>query len=362
MARSLADVAVNTCLRINSDDKVTIFFSPHTTELAEDLADECHKKGADVLLDAWTDRYYYSFMTRMSVESLRQPSIWCRELTRNATAAFWVGGIYDPAVFRKIPPEKMSANNEAEYHAHYPLAQEKKLKSLGIGLASVTKPRAKAYGFNFRAWGRVMNGASTVDFDSLSKRGKELASVLQASSKIKITSPNGTNLRLSVRGRKPRVNDGMVDDQDLADGAIDASIPAGSVYTSVIEDSANGKVIFDVPTAWAGRTIRKLAWTFENGRVVAFDGDQAAQHLKKNWDSSSGDKDRIAGLSIGLNPKAKYGFLINDLVQGSVAIGIGGNEDVGGMNKPGFYHSQVLSDATFEIDGRAIVKQGRLAS
>lgn len=360
MPTSLADLAVNNSLRINSSDKVTIFFSPHTTKLAEDLADECHKKGADVLLNGWTDRYYLSFMTHSSVESLREPSVWCHELTRVSTAEFWVGGIYDPSIFRKIPPEKMAANGEGESKAHFPLAQERKVRSLGIALASVTKPRAKVYGFNYKNWQLNTTAASRVDFEALSKRGREIAGKLQASSAIRITSPNRTNLSFSANGRKPRVNDGIVDDQDLAEGAIDASIPAGSVYVSVLEDSANGKVVMDVPTAWAGRTIRKLVWSFENGRVTSFEGDQAAAHLRKSWDSSSGDKDRIAMLSIGLNPKAKYGFLINELVSGAVGIGIGGNEDFGGTNKPGFFHSQVLSNATLQLDGTTLIKNGKL--
>ena len=110
----MAQVAVNKCLRIKSSDNVVVFFNPHFTKLAEDIAIECFKNGADVLLNAWTDRYQLGQLTHLSEESLRQPSVWCRELTRNSTAEFFVGGVIDPAIYRKMTPEKMAASEEGE--------------------------------------------------------------------------------------------------------------------------------------------------------------------------------------------------------------------------------------------------------
>jgi leucyl aminopeptidase (aminopeptidase T) len=150
MPKTLAKIAVNHCLRIKSTDIVTIFFNPHFTKLAEDIAIECFRNGADVLLNLWTDRYHLGLLTYLSEESLHQPSVWCKELTRNATAQFWLGGVYDPAIFRRISPEKMAAANAGESAAHFPLTKERRVRSLAIGLGSVTKPRAKAYRYNYR--------------------------------------------------------------------------------------------------------------------------------------------------------------------------------------------------------------------
>lgn len=357
---SLANLAVNKCLRITSNDKVVVFFAPHNFKLAEEIADECHKQGADVLLDGWSDQFYKSFMTRMSVEALREPSVWCRELTRISTATFWMGGISDPAVFRVIPPERMAANEEAEAKAHFPLVLERKVRSLALGIGQVTKPRAKTYGFNYNSWTQNTKAASSADPEVLSKKGKQLAERLAGSAKIHLSASNGTDLTFSVQGRKPQINDGIVDDQDVSDGALFASLPAGSVNVAVQEDSANGKVVLDIPTPWAGRTIRRLTWSFENGRVTVFDGDQNAQRLKTQWEKAAGDKDRIGWLSIGLNPRARFGFLNNDIVAGAVGIGIGGNEDGGGKNKSGFWHSQVLGNATLQVNGTPVVNAGKL--
>ena len=130
---TLAENAVKNCLRIRPDDNVTIFFYPHTLSLAEDLATECFKVGADVLLNLYTDKYYTAYMKYLSTEKLRQPSAFCRGLSNISTVTFWLGAAYDPIVYRRVPPEKMAANDEAETEAHLPM-RDRKVRSLGFAI------------------------------------------------------------------------------------------------------------------------------------------------------------------------------------------------------------------------------------
>jgi leucyl aminopeptidase (aminopeptidase T) len=156
------------------------------------------------------------------------------------------------------------------------------------------------------------------------------------------------------------VYDGVIDDGDIAQGVVEDSVPAGAVTIAVEETSANGTAVSDVPTAWAGRTIRRLQWDFRDGRVTSFQGDANAKALKKQWDQATGDKDRIATMTIGINPKARLGFLSNSVVRGAVTIGIGSNELAGGKNVSSFGFEQSLTDAIVELDGDPIVARGKL--
>jgi leucyl aminopeptidase (aminopeptidase T) len=85
-----------------------------------------------------------------------------------------------------------------------------------------------------------------------------------------------------------------------------------------------------------------------------------AARVRETWEKGTGDRDRIGGVTIGLNPKAELGFLQDELVRGAVTIAIGANEGLGGANKPGFYHAQTLGEATVELDGDVVVRNGRL--
>jgi len=356
----LATTIVRDCLRITPEDNVTIFLYPHNIPFAEDLSRECFRVGADVNLSLYTDRFYEDYMTLLPEENLRRPSVFCRSLTEASTAEIWLGSPYDPAVFRRVPAAKIAATNEGESAAHFGPARERKVRALGVGLGAVTRPRAKAYGFPYATWERVLREASSVKPQRLTAEGKRVGALLESARHARIASPNGTDLDVSLAGRKAFVYDGVVDEGDIAAGALNASLPAGHVSVAPDETSATGRVVFDVPQAWAGRSIRRLEWEFSGGRVTSFAGDRGALALRTEWEASAGDKDRIGTLSVGLNPKARLGFLWNEIVRGAVSIGLGGNEDEGGKNRPGFYHAQALGDATLELDGEAVVRRGKL--
>lgn len=356
---TLAQNAVKNCLRIRADDNVTIFCYPHTLPLAEDLAVECFKAGADALLNLYTDRYYSAYMKHLSVERLRQPSVFCRGLSETSTANFWVGAQYDPSSYRKIPADKMAANDAAETEAHRPM-RDRKVRSLSLAIAQVTRPRAKTYGYNFAAWERMVRAASAVPGQTLTTSGRRLAAVLGTGDTLHVRAPGGTDITVRLRGHRPIVYDGVVDDEDLAAGAFDASIPAGAVTVIPDETSAEGVVTADVPQAWAGRTVRKIRWAFRDGHIATFDGDAAALALRKQYDLSEGDKDRIAAISIGLNPKAQLGFLQNGIVRGAVTVAVGGNEYLGGKNLSPFGFEGTVRDATVEVDGKPLIRDGKL--
>ena len=356
---TLAENAVKNCLRIRADDNVTIFCYPHTLPLAEDLAVECFKRGADALLNLYTDRYYSAYMKHLTVEQLRKPSAFCRGLSELSTAQFNVGALEDPAGYRRVPPEKMAADGEAETEAHAPI-RERKVRSLFLAIALVTRPRAKAYGYNFAAWQRNVRAASEVSSKTLTTAGQKLAGILGTADTLHVGAQGGTDLTVSIRGRRPMIFDGIVDDEKIAAGQLEASIPSGSAGVFPEETSANGVVVFDVPQAWAGRTIRKMRWEFRNGRLTGFDGDAAALMLKKQYEAATGDKDVISAVTLGTNPKAALGFLQNSIVRGAVTVGVGGNDFAGGNNKSSFGFQDTIRGATVEVDGKPVVREGKL--
>lgn len=357
---NLAKSVVNDCLRITDKDNVTVLLYPHNLPLAEDIAEECFKKGADVLLNLYTDRYLTSYHDLLSVESLRQPSVFCRALTESSTAEIYMSGTYDPAVLRNIAPEKNAASSEGESKAHYPLIRERKVRSIGIGLALVTKPRAKVYGFSYDKWNRMMQAASSVDYQRLAKTGRALADSLKDAKSLTATGPGGTRISFDVSGRQWRLSDGVIDEQDMRNENFNDEIPAGSLYVAPVEDGARGRVTFNTGTPVMGANVIGLHLSFENGKVVQFSGDSSAARLKKDWEKGTGDKDRIGYFGIGFNPRAKTGYTINTVAYGAVSIGIGGNEFFGGKNKSSFFHVGTLIGATVEADGRTVISKGKI--
>ncbi len=118
---------------------------------------------------------------------------------------------------------------------------------------------------------------------------------------------------------------------------------------------------FNLPRAQKGRLIRGLTWEFQNGQVVKASADKYADAFLDIYNPATGDKDRIASLSIGINPGSKpVGYVNDDVGLGIVSIGIGENQYLGGNNRSEFGFTSSLAKAILKVDGTTIINKGRL--
>jgi leucyl aminopeptidase (aminopeptidase T) len=322
---------------------------------------ECFKQGADAIIILWTDDYYYGLLRELSEESLREPSKLCQAFTEAETATINMFGPKNPEGLKKIAPSKATAWGEGERKSHYPRNIERKIRNVGLPLALLTQERANVYGFRFENWRKVMSNALTMDLKKIAKIGRDIAKILERAHTVHLTAPNGTNLTFELGKRPMHVDDGIIDKEDIAKKSLDAQLPAGAVLTTIVETSGNGKVVFDQPLQLMGLNIVDLEWKLKDGKVTSITAKKNLEPVTKQFESSSGDKDRIGYLQIGLNPKAEYGYLMDYIVEGAVQIGIGDNEYIGGKNSSSFGMAATLSKATLDIDGRTIIKNGRLS-
>ena len=75
--------------------------------------------------------------------------------------------------------------------------------------------------------------------DALHEQVAPLVSALERGTRIQVVTDAGT-LALD-RGRRPlMIDDGVIDDADVASGAVVSNLPAGSIYCTVIEAAGRG--------------------------------------------------------------------------------------------------------------------------
>lgn len=361
MYEELARTVVKDSLRVDSSDVVTITTWDHTIDAANAMAVECFRQGADAMISLWTDEYYYGVLRELSEESLRVPSKICEAFTEAETATINMFGPKNPEGLKKLSPSKVNAWAEGERCSHYPRNIERKIRNVGLPLALLTPERAKVYGFKFEGWKDMVNRALTADLKKMSKSGRSLALALEKASTVHLTAANGTDLTFELNRRPVHVDDGIIDKQDIAKQSFDAQLPAGSVLTTVVETSGNGKVIFDQPLHQMGLNIPAIELKFKSGKLASMKAKKNIEIITKQYESASGDKDRISFLQIGLNPKAEHGYLTDYIVEGAVQIGIGDNEYIGGKNCSSFGMAATISRANLQADGKMIVRNGQLS-
>jgi aminopeptidase len=358
----LAKIVVKDSLNVDPSDVVIVTTWDHTIDVANAMVVECFKHGADTMMSLWTDEYYYGLLRELSSESLGVCSKICQAFTEAETATINMFGPKNPEGLKSIPPSKLNAWGEGERKAHYPRNMERKIRNVTLPLALLTPERAKVYGFNFEKWKKTINAALTMNLKTIALIGKRLEEALSKAHEAHLTAPNGTDLTFELAKRPIHVDDGIVDRKDIRNKSLDAQLPAGSVVTTIAETSGHGKVIFDRPLQSMGLNVQGIEWKFKDGKITSMKAKKNLEPLSKQFSEASGDKDKIGFIQIGLNPKAEYGYLMDHIVQGAVQIGIGDNEYIGGKNTSTFGMVATLSKATLDIDGKTLVKNGRLVT
>jgi len=95
--------------------------------------------------------------------------------------------------------------------------------------------------------------------------------------------------------------------------------------------------------------------------VVDYSAEQNLDVFKGQYQNATGDSNRLADFTIGLNPRAEHvGIFTDRIVTGTVSVGIGANAGIGGDNKNVFGYQGSMRKATLEVDGKRLVQDGRL--
>lgn len=331
----------------------------HTTDLASRIAREAELVGADVYVTYFDDRLWLANFVEKDERFLARKSRVSAALAELVTAEVELGGPEDPKVFDRTKPSRMAVG-EAWYKEIMDRHRERKVRSVFVALGQVTTQRARKYGVSYPKWKRVVTAALAYDLKKIAAMGQRVAKGLSGAPEVRVTG-EGTDLTLSLSGREPTVDDGIIDANDIAQGHLHAALPVGTASIAPVETDADGTVTFPTVPLW-GKMMRNLRFTFRDGRLVDYGADRNAKTFAAFYDAGTGDKDRIGWLSVGLNPKVSYvGGFVDHLAAGAVSIGLGANDDMGGANKGTFEFGGTLPRATLQAGSVTIVDRGKLA-
>lgn len=125
------------------------------------------------------------------------------------------------------------------------------------------------------------------DWGELEKVGNALADILNQTNVVKIEGES-TDLEFSIQGRTAVAGCGRF------------NMPDGEVYTAPVEDSAQGRVFFDLPVDFEGHQIKDAFLEFDAGQVINFGaakGEPALANLLAVDDGAC----RLGEFAIGIN-------------------------------------------------------------
>lgn len=169
----------------------------------------------------------------------------------------------------------------------------------------------------------------------------------------------GTDIKMSVAGRKWINSDGK------------HNMPSGEIFTTPMENSAEGVVTFTYPAVTGGREVEGVRLVFKEGRVVEASAKKNENYLKKMIALDEGSC-RLGEIGIGTN----YGIdrfiksiLYDEKIGGTIHLALGNAyPETGGRNASALHWDMIcdlrpqrpgLGGGEILVDGEVFQKDGK---
>jgi aminopeptidase len=167
---------------------------------------------------------------------------------------------------------------------------------------------------------------------------------------------DGTDLTLSVEGRTWLNSDGK------------RNMPSGEVFTGPVEDSAEGRIRFTIPSTPRGSgEVAGVELELRGGEVVSARAERGDAVLQASLETDAGAR-RLGELGIGTNfgiDRAVGNILLDEKIGGTVHLALGRSyPETGGTNESAL-HWDLICDlrrgGRLTADGETILEDGAFA-
>jgi len=142
------------------------------------------------------------------------------------------------------------------------------------------------------------------------------------------------------------------------------NFPDGEIYTSPVEESANGWIRFAYPCIYDGREVIDVELWFEDGKIVKEKAAKGQEFLTALLDTDPGSR-YLGELGIGTNyqiPRFTKNMLFDEKLGGTIHLAVGGGfPEVGGKNESGVHWDMLcdMAQSEMRLDGVLFYKDGK---
>jgi aminopeptidase len=163
---------------------------------------------------------------------------------------------------------------------------------------------------------------------------------------------DGTDLALRVGGRTWVNSDGR------------RNMPSGEVFTGPLEDSAEGRIRFGVPSSPRGVEVAGIELELRAGRVVDARAERGLEYLLATLDTDPGAR-RLGEIGIGTNrgiDRPVGAILFDEKIGGTVHLAVGSSyPETGGTNQSAVHWDMICDlrgGGRLSADGETIQQDG----
>jgi aminopeptidase len=191
-----------------------------------------------------------------------------------------------------------------------------------------------------------------VDYRRMHDLGARLAGKLSKANTVRVTTPGGTDIEMSLRGVWIDISDGIFTEK----GAY-GNLPDGEVCMMPVFGTAKGVFVVD-GSILSKKVDKPVRIRVEGGFATEITGGKVAKELNALLREHGRAAYNIAELGIGINPKARItGNILEDEKAFRTAhIALGNNVSYGGKINVPIHIDGVMRHPTIYEDAKAIYK------
>ncbi len=358
---SLARALLARNLRVQKGDSVLIESWNHTLEYTRVFVEEARRLGAQPTVLFEDEPAWWDAVKARTTGPFQRLSRSERAAVQEASAYIYFWG---PAEMRRALDLGIFASKFTGYNEEwYASAREGRLRGYRMSLGLASDETARLFGLRGPEWRARLVTAGAVDAHQMQVKGNRLADRLAHGSELRVRHPNGTDLRITLRGSRPIVASGIprgatkVQPRGMLEGN-----PSGQVFAALDGCDASGVLVSNRAVYDMGRyeMFAQSRWSFRAGRLTGRSTGVGRATFEKAFRAAPKGRDRIGYLTIGLNPMARELPPCEDCEEGAILVGIGGNAIAGGKSRIPFSSFAMLGRGTITLDGRTLAKAGRL--
>lgn len=186
----------------------------------------------------------------------------------------------------------------------------------------------------------------------IAEKQKRIENYLNGKSKVRIIGDK-TDITFNAAGRIWK------------NCAGECNFPDGEVYTSPVEDSANGQIYFDFPQIYRGNEAQKVLLTLKDGKVIEAKAEKGEEFLNSMLDMDEGAR-FVGEIAIGTNDMIQDvtgNILFDEKIGGSIHMAVGASyPETGGKNVSGLHWDLIKNmknGGKIYVDDVLIYENGR---
>jgi aminopeptidase len=353
-----ASLLVNYSLSIQAGEKVWI----QTTTLAEPLVRELYREtlraGGIPHIDMHFRGQSNIFLTEANEQQLRYiPPVYAKAMQEFEAyiyirAPFNTGG-------KTSAPEKSKILGQARRPYRQAYAERTATRALKRNLCEFpTLAMAQNAGMSLEDYEQFIYNACFLFEENPAQKWLEvrehqqsIVDLLNNRSKIQYKG-DGIDITFSTAGRTWINSDGQT------------NMPSGEVYTSPVEDSANGVIYFDYPAIRMGEELQGVTLWVENGEVKKWEAKKGKHILDKafNLKGARYFGEAAIGTNDNINTPSKN-ILFDEKMGGTVHMAIGQSYlQAGGQNQSAIHWDMIAemrNGGEIYADNELIYKNGK---